>query len=253
MSEAELYELTFQGWLCLSLLVFVLLQVITAPYGRLRRPGWGPTIPTRLAWLVMEVPAVATILVFWGLAGAPMDAGGLVLLGMWQLHYLNRTFVYPFRARTKGRRTPLLIAIMGGGTNIVVGYLVGAWLFAVGPRLDASWLVDPRFLFGATMFAGGMALNVHSDNILLGLRGDGDTGYHVPRGGGFRWVSCPNYLGEILEWTGFALASWSPGGLAFAVWTLANLLPRATASHRWYRERFEDYPQERRAVLPFLV
>ena len=253
MTDPELYDLAFKGWLGLSAVVFIALQFVTAPYGRMGRPGWGPTIPSRIAWPLMETPAVGAILVFWGLAGFPMDTGGLALLAMWQLHYLHRTFIYPLRARSDGRGVPAFIALLGGATNVAIGYLVGAWLFGVGPTLDATWLSDPRFLVGGALFAGGMALNIHSDNLLRGLRTDGDTRYHIPRGGGFRWVSCPNYLGEIVEWVGFAIASWSPGGLAFVVWTLANLLPRALSSHRWYRERFEDYPEDRRAVFPFIL
>ena len=65
----------------------------------------------------------------------------------------------------------------------------------------------------------------------------------MPRGGFFRWVSCPNYLGEMLQWSGFALATWSLPGLSFALWTVANLLPRAVAHHRWYRREFADYPE----------
>ena len=95
MSEGELRDLLWWGWLGLSLTVFVVLQFISAPYGRLRRPGWGPTIPTRLAWQLMELPAVCTILVIWARADFPTAIGGLVLLGMWQLHYLHRTFIYP--------------------------------------------------------------------------------------------------------------------------------------------------------------
>ena len=49
----------------------------------------------------------------------------------------------------------------------------------------------------------------------------------VPHGPLFRLVSCPNYFGEIVDWSGFALATWSPGGLLFALWTAANLVPRA--------------------------
>lgn len=37
------------------------------------------------------------------------------------------------------------------------------------------------------------------------------------------------------------------------LWTLANLLPRALAHHRWYGEQFDDYPRERKAILPFLL
>ncbi|WP_419163509.1 3-oxo-5-alpha-steroid 4-dehydrogenase [Candidatus Palauibacter sp.] len=116
-----------------------------------------------------------------------------------------------------------------------------------------QWLADPRFLAGVGVFAAGFVLNIHSDNILLRLRKSGEAdgdGYSIPRGGAFRYVSCPNYLGELLEWGGWALATWSPGGLAFFTYTAANLIPRALGNHQWYRERFEGYPPNRKAVMP---
>jgi len=39
-------------------------------------------------------------------------------------------------------------------------------------------------------------------------------------------------------------------GLAFAVWTFANLAPRARAHHRRYHGHFEEYPEERKALIP---
>jgi len=98
-----------------------------------------------------------------------------------------------------------------------------------------------------------MVINQLSDNILLNLRKTPGNGYKIPYGGLFRWVSCPNFFGEIIEWSGFALMIWSPAGLAFAVWTAANLIPRALDHHKWYRENFPDYPQERKAVFPCLL
>ena len=98
-----------------------------------------------------------------------------------------------------------------------------------------------------------MAINVHSDNILMALRRPGETEYRIPRGGLFRFVTMPNYLGELLEWFAWALATWSLAGLAFAVFTAANLVPRAIANHRWYLERFPDYPQDRKAIVPFVL
>ena len=44
-----------------------------------------------------------------------------------------------------------------------------------------------------------------------------------------------------------ALAGW-----AFAVFTIANLAPRALTHHKWYRAQFPDYPPERRALIPGL-
>ena len=75
----------------------------------------------------------------------------------------------------------------------------------------------------------------------------------LPQGGGFRWVDQPNYLGEILTWLGFALASYSLAGLSFAVFTFANLAPRALRKHRWYQKEFANYPQGRKALLPYLL
>ncbi len=95
-------------------------------------------------------------------------------------------------------------------------------------------------------------MNLHSDAVLLNLRAPGDATYRVPRGGLFQWVSSPNYLGELLEWTGWALATWSVAGASFAVFTAANLVPRARNHHRWYRATFADYPRERRALVPYV-
>jgi protein-S-isoprenylcysteine O-methyltransferase Ste14 len=69
----------------------------------------------------------------------------------------------------------------------------------------------------------------------------------------YRFVSAPNYLGELIEWTGWAVLTWSAAGATFAFFTAANLVPRALTHHRWYRETFDDYPPERRAIVPFLL
>jgi len=99
----------------------------------------------------------------------------------------------------------------------------------------------------------GVFINWWSDQALLNLRRGGKKGYFIPNGGLFRWVSCPNFLGEILEWTGFAIMTWSPAALVFALWSFFNLVPRAMDHHKWYRSTFTDYPSRRKAIIPFLV
>jgi steroid 5-alpha reductase family enzyme len=138
--------------------------------------------------------------------------------------------------------------------NLVNASANGYWLFWAGPERPLSWLADPRFLVGVLLFLGGMAVNLSSDYRLLGLRRSGGARYQNPPARGlFRWVSCPNYLGEIVEWCGWALATWSLAGLSFAAWTVANLVPRALAHHRWYRATFPEYPAARKALIPFLL
>jgi steroid 5-alpha reductase family enzyme len=108
------------------------------------------------------------------------------------------------------------------------------------------------FIIGAILFIGGMALNWKSDYYLIRLRGKGETGYKIPQSGFFKMVASPNLLGEIIEWGGFALLTWSLPALAFFVWTCANLIPRAVANRRWYREKFPEYPVERKILIPYL-
>ena len=95
-----------------------------------------------------------------------------------------------------------------------------------------------------------MYLNVKSDNLLLALRARKKSGYGIPYSGGFNAVSCPSYLGEIIEWIGWAVLTWSTAGAAFAVYTMANLIPRAINHHHWYRSKFTDYPSERKVIIP---
>ena len=120
-------------------------------------------------------------------------------------------------------------------------------------RYDPIWLLNPRFLLGFALFVGGFLINNHSAGVLRRLRRAGQRGYAIPGGGFFRYVSCANYFGEIVEWLGWACMTWSWVGLSFAVWTAANLIPRAVSHHAWYRRNFHEYPSDRRAVIPFIL
>lgn len=112
---------------------------------------------------------------------------------------------------------------------------------------------EPRFVIGVALFFLGMAINIHSDHILRSLRKPGDTGYRIPEGGLFHYVSSANFFGEIVEWTGFAIAAWSLPAMAFAFFTFCNIGPRGVHHHQYYREKFRDaYPASRRAVIPFV-
>ena len=134
--------------------------------------------------------------------------------------------------------------------------MIGGWLFYVAPMgyYGVSWLWSPLFILGALVFFAGMAINLQSDHIIRSLRKPGDTRHYIPRGGMFRYVASANYLGEFVEWVGYAIMTWSLGGLAFAVWTFANLGPRAMKIHKRYEQEFgEEYTKlHRRYIIPFI-
>ena len=254
MTGNTLYDTLLIAIFVIGAGVLLALLFVDAPYGRHQRKGWGPTIPTRLGWVLMEAPASLVFFWFWWTGPNRGQTAALVLLGLWQLHYVHRAFIYPFRARVKpGDRMPLMIMLSAFTFCSINGYLNGAWVGHYAPHLGDAWLSDPRFIVGIVIFIAGYALNKQSDRILRSLRDGTSTGYRIPYGGGFRFVSMPNYLGEIITWVGFAIAAWSLAGVAFVFFTLANLLPRAIANHRWYLETFPDYPKNRKAMFPFLI
>ena len=77
--------------------------------------------------------------------------------------------------------------------------------------------------------------------------------YKIPKGGLYEYISCPNYFGEIIEWVGFAVMTWSLPGLIFAMWTIFNLVPRAISHHKWYNQKFKNYPKSRKSIVPFII
>ena len=240
--------------LLFAALSFPILFWIVAPYGRHHRAGWGPSIKAKWGWLIMEAPSPITFAIVFFTSEGWKAPAPLVLLGMWQLHYVYRSFIFPFRIRGGDKKKPLLTVSLAVLFNVANGYVNGYAITHLAPHLQgAAWLSDPRFVLGIAIFVFGWALNQHSDYLLRNLRAPGETGYKIPFGGGFRFVTSPNYLGEIIEWTGFALCAWTWAGAAFAIFTAANLIPRAVSHHRWYHERFADYPKERRAVLPLVL
>ena len=241
------------GWAAVALGTFFVLLRVDAPYGRHLRDGWGPTVPHRVGWVVMEVVSPAALVLVWLQGPTGRDAWTVFFVLLWAAHYANRALIYPLVSRWGGRRMPL--AIMGSAVffNAVNGGLNGWWFGHLADPYPADWGADPRLICGAALFFAGVAVNVHADATLRRLRTPGETGYRIPRGGLYRLVSCPNYLGEIVEWAGFALMTWSPAAATFAVWTAANLVPRAQSHHRWYRRRFEEYPPDRRALIPWLL
>lgn len=253
MNEHAFYNWLVVAWMAIAVVTFVALFFVTAPYGRFTREGWGPRFSPRLGWILMESPSLITFVVLFALGHQRNHPVAIVFLLMWAFHYVHRSFVYPFRVRSSRPSITVSVVLMGAAFNVGNGYLNARYLFTLGPSLENSWFLDPRFIAGVILFLAGYILNQYSDKTLIALRRPGETGYKVPTGGAYRLVSCPNYLGEMVEWGGWALACWNLGALAFLVWTVANLAPRAIKTHQWYRQEFPDYPPERKAFLPFLV
>jgi protein-S-isoprenylcysteine O-methyltransferase Ste14 len=251
VTQDTFYNTVLLASFVLAAVVAVVLFFIAAPYGRHGRKGWGPTVSDKVGWIVMEAPSplIFAALFFWG---NPGTWTAIVFLLMWEAHYVYRAFVYPLYVRKSRHRMPLSVVGMGVLFNVMNAYLNGYYLFVLSAGYPTSWLLDPRFALGLALFVGGMWINRRADRTLRTLRSTGGTEYEISTQGLYRYISCPNYFGEIVGWIGWAIATWSLPGLSFATWTAANLAPRAWAHHRWYQATMADYPRERKALVPGL-
>lgn len=254
MTENTFYLLVY-AWIAIAIFSFPVIIRVVAPYGRHTSRKWGAMINNRLGWIIMELPSLAVFATFFLAGTGERPPVTWVFFALYVFHYIHRTFIFPLRLRTKGKQMPLAIVFMAIFFNLINGFINGYYLgFLAGTsQYPESYFLDPRFIGGITMFVVGFVINWQSDNILIHLRKPGETGYVIPQKGLFRYISCPNHFGEMIEWFGFALMTWCSPGLAFAVWTTVNLLPRALHHHRWYRAYFPDYPAKRKAVIPFVL
>ena len=251
MNEYTFLQIVLIAYLVFAVGAFVALFFVSAPYGRHARRGWGPNLPGWLGWLLMESVSAIFFVVMFIVGDAPHNAVIIIFLLMWEAHYIHRAFIYPFTIRNGKKKMPLAIPLIAVVFNLGNAYLNGRTLFHFSyERYTTDWLFDPRFVVGTTLFVVGFFINRWADDTLHRLRQPGETGYKIPYGGLYRYISCPNYFGEIVEWIGWAIATWSLPGLAFAVWTFANLAPRARSHHKWYKKEFNEYPLERKALIP---
>lgn len=252
-------------------------------------------VPPRIGWCLFEIPNLfwaalcyyqrttqssSIISASTGEAVPPLPLANTILLGLFAGHYVNRAIVYPLTLNAHSKPLPLEIVLSANLYTTINGYMQSQGLCQFDTFPDKyDPMTSPQFWMGLFIFVTGVAINWQSDDILRNLRKppkassnavpstttnkkndtatttSSNSHYVIPYGGCFRFVSCPHYFGEIIEWTGFAIASnHSLTAWSFVAFSAANLIPRAIAHHQWYLEKFpEDYPGlHRTAVIPFL-
>ena len=234
----------FLGAMCATaLFVFIALYFIKAGYGMFRTASWGYSINNKLAWVLMEAPVFIVMFWLWGRSGVGFSVPVYLFFLLFQLHYFQRSFVFPFLLKGKSRM-PVAIMAMGIVFNVLNGMMQAGGLFYFAPEglYAGGWayLLKPHALLGVLLFFAGMFINLHSDHVIRHLRKPGDTRHYLPAKGLYRYVTSANYFGELVEWTGFAILTASPAAWVFVWWTFANLVPRSDAIYRHYRAEFGD-------------
>ncbi|URD97136.1 hypothetical protein MUK42_36024 [Musa troglodytarum] len=262
LEDSKLFWAALVSLYVICPLTIASLQFLVAPYGRHAQPGWGPPLPAALAWFLMESPTLWLTLILYPRGRYCSQPIALIILTLYLLHYTNRTVIFPLRLhfskskKMKPKDFPLYIALIAFAFNLLNAYLQSRSIshYANYPTTFSNewWWICLRVAAGMLLFFWGMAVNISSDSVLLRLKSEGG-GYKIPRGGWFELVSCPNYMGEMMEWLGWAIMAWSPAALGFFLYTCSNLGPRAKAHLQWYQQKFGDeYPKSRKAFIPFV-
>ncbi len=245
------FDFIVSFWSAIAITIFFIFIFfnIKAPYGRHSNNNWGKMIPNHWGWFYMELPAfiIMPLIAFIG----PSEKTELswLLISLWTYHYFFRTLVFPFKLKTKNKKIPLLIVLSGMIFNGINGLLNGYFLGYLSQPEES--MLSTHIIIGIILFSIGLIINRSSDRLLISLRKE-KSGYFIPKGGFFEYISCPNHFGEIVEWLGFAIIAWNLPALSFLIWTICNLIPRSLNHHMWYQEHFQDYPSNRKAIFPFI-
>ena len=251
---ADTYFMTMWAMAVIAAFVFIALYFVKEGYVIFRTKQWGISINNKAAWVMMEAPVFIVMLYMWASNGASTALPSFLAFLLFELHYFQRSFIFPMLMKGKSRM-PIAIMLMGITFNVINGLLIGTSLFVFPPSLfneGIAYLAHPTAILGIAIFFVGMAINLHSDHVIRHLRQPGDTRHYLPQKGFYRYVTSANYFGELVEWTGFALLCSTPAAWLFVVWTAANLIPRAAAIHRHYREEFGEAVGTRKRVIPFV-
>lgn len=244
----------------IGLVIFVTLYYVDAGYGKMRSEKWGPAINNKIGWFLMEMPVFLIVLYLWAISPYTVTrhAPYWVFLLIFEFHYFQRSFIFPFLLKGKGQM-PIVIMLLSVIWNLMNGYIQGFWLFHLAPKYfpemyTTAWLYDPRFIIGTLIFIAGWIINMHSDHVIRNLRKPGDTNHYLPKKGLYKYVTSANYFGEITEWFGFAILTWSFAGLLFWWFSCCNLVPRANSIYLKYEQEFpNEFDRKKlKRIIPFI-
>ena len=149
---AQTFDIFLIVMALLALVVFAALHFFEAGYGYLFNPKYGPPVPNKIGWVLMESPVFVAMCVLWLLSERTWEAGPLTLFALFQAHYLQRAFIFPLLMRGASKM-PLGIVVMGMCFNTLNALMQGGWIFYVSPEgYYADWFAQPYICLLYTSF-----------------------------------------------------------------------------------------------------
>lgn len=255
----QLRDDPIQFWIHFGLVIFCFLLAIVnfivqvffrIPYGKHDKGDGSLRVPQRFAFGISQfVPGIVVFTITYFLQRHYDEPVNIVMYVLFTIHYINRSVVDTIANRHSQKKVVLWIPLLAGLTTMFYHYInaqfIGEARFCVG------YYFDPRFILGTSFFLIGFILNRVADGQLICLRTDyKDNNYQIPTGCSFLAISCPNYLGEMIEWFGWMILTWSLSGFVWFLFSASTFIPRARHYQKWYTDRFDDYPSFRKALIP---
>ncbi|KAF2296242.1 hypothetical protein GH714_037011 [Hevea brasiliensis] len=144
--------------------------------------------------------------------------------------------------------------ILDTAIPVTLSYFISTVTMIYAQHLTQGYPEPPIELTypGIVLFLIGIIGNFYHHYLLSKLRSKNDKEYKIPRGGLFDLVTCPHYLFEILGFWGVSFISQTLYSFSFAFGTTIYLLGRSYATRRWYLSKFEDFPKNVKALVPFV-
>ena len=153
-------------WVLVGVITFVYLFFVSAPYGRHIRKGWGKNISSRAGWVIMESPCVIIMSIYAFIVRDNLETLHIIFLSLWLLHYIHRSFIYPFVIDMTNPKMPISIASSAFFFNIVNVNLqaFGIYYFT---EYSQDWVNSDIFYIGLIVFFTGMYINIKYDYLFI--------------------------------------------------------------------------------------
>jgi len=144
--------------------------------------------------------------------------------------------------------------LLDSAIPITLSYFLSAATMVYAQHLTQGLPEPPINLLypGIVMFVVGIIGNFYHHYLLSNLRAKGEKEYKIPKGGLFGIVICPHYLFEIIQFYGISFISQTLYAFCFTLGTTFYLLGRSYSTRKWYLSKFEDFPKNVKAIIPFV-
>lgn len=203
-------------------------------------------LPDRTCFCVVNIVAIVVYCYFSLVIPCYFTVPFVTFVGI----HLYRGLFYAFKRNKHSSEWPINTFIFTLTQKIIFSILAGvATALYIEQQLFDFWIILESI---AILIA--FVIQIKIDFYLTGQRFVGPKGYRPLKGGLFDYVSCPNYLCELIIWICWGLIlELNFGVISMWVWLIPTIYVRAVHRHRWLHRTFKgNLPKKQTPIFPFI-